>query len=127
MTNEKQNKKIEVQIEEYRSGARTSIDQWRYIAENGCSDPSWPDGVNMNLIRNHLIYYKQKIREVCEENGFDLPIEAFFPDLPYVDANYFALPKSERAKRIMNYPSWRCRQQEQPQPAMYDETMLALF
>ena len=30
--------------------------RWRDIKENGCSDPSWPDGVNMNLKRNHIIY-----------------------------------------------------------------------
>lgn len=30
--------------------------RWRDIKENGCNDPTWPDGVNMNLKRNHIIY-----------------------------------------------------------------------
>lgn len=32
------------------------IARWHDIQKNGCSDPSWPDGVNMNLKRNHIIY-----------------------------------------------------------------------
>lgn len=32
------------------------IRRWNDIKENGCSDPFWPDGVNMNLKRNHIIY-----------------------------------------------------------------------
>lgn len=31
--------------------------RWNYIANNGCQDPFWPDGCNMNLIRNHIIYW----------------------------------------------------------------------
>ena len=29
--------------------------RWDYINEHGSSDPFWPDGVNMNLVRNHII------------------------------------------------------------------------
>lgn len=32
------------------------IAKWHDIQKNGCSDPCWPDGVNMNLKRNHIIY-----------------------------------------------------------------------
>lgn len=28
---------------------------WNHINENGCNDPFWPDGCNMNLTRNHII------------------------------------------------------------------------
>lgn len=31
--------------------------RWKEISLNGCSDPFWPDGMNMNLIRNHIIYW----------------------------------------------------------------------
>lgn len=31
--------------------------RWNQIANNGCQDPFWPDGCNMNLIRNHIIYW----------------------------------------------------------------------
>lgn len=32
------------------------IAKWHDIQKNGCNDPAWPDGVNMNLKRNHIIY-----------------------------------------------------------------------
>jgi len=31
------------------------IAKWHDIQKNGCNDPAWPDGVNMNLKRNHII------------------------------------------------------------------------
>lgn len=34
----------------------TDIAKWHDIQKNGCNDPAWPDGVNMNLKRNHIIY-----------------------------------------------------------------------
>lgn len=37
--------------------------RWNEIAMNGCRDPSWPDGVNMNLVRNHIIYWYGLLEE----------------------------------------------------------------
>ena len=46
---------------------RASIDErfraWNQIAQHGCSAPGWPDGVNMNLVRNHIIYYYRLLHE----------------------------------------------------------------
>lgn len=41
---------------------------WIKINENGCNDPFWADGVNMNLLRNHILYAKRKISEICSKN-----------------------------------------------------------
>lgn len=35
---------------------RESHEQWKRLQENGGSDPFWTDGVNLNLVRNHIIY-----------------------------------------------------------------------
>lgn len=37
---------------------------WDDIYTNGCSDPFWPDGVNLNLVRNHIIYYLSQINDL---------------------------------------------------------------
>lgn len=37
--------------------------RWNDIACKGCQDPGWPDGVNMNLIRNHIIYWYKLLDE----------------------------------------------------------------
>ena len=40
--------------------------RWNHLAGGGCQDPGWPDGVNMNLVRNHIIYWYG----ILEERGF---------------------------------------------------------
>lgn len=106
---------------------RDTVTRWKSHRENGCGDPFYPDGVNMNLLRNHLISYKRKIRELCAQLELPLPPEAFIPGLPYTDANYFADPSSERAQRIMSRPGWTCYNHENPSSGEYDETQLTLI
>lgn len=65
---------------------------WKNIQENGC---------NMNLTRNHVLSYKQQIRELCEENNISLPEEYYLPTPPEVDNNYMAtLKQKKRVKRL---------------------------
>lgn len=93
---------------------RTTPKRWMRHRDHGGSDPAWADGVNMNLLRNHMIYAKSTIRSLCEEFGILTPNEMEIPIPPCVDANYFADPTSERAQRIMSRPSWWTRNQETP-------------
>ncbi len=37
--------------------------RWQYLYDHGGQDPSWPDGVNLNLVRNHICYYKKRIED----------------------------------------------------------------
>jgi len=39
------------------------FDRWDNIYENGCGDPTWSDGVNLNLVRNHILGCKRRIEE----------------------------------------------------------------
>lgn len=74
---------------------------WKHIQEQGCSDPFWPDGCNMNLTRNHILSYKREIREICEENSIPLPEEYYFPTPPEVDDHYMAtLKQKQRVQRL---------------------------
>ncbi|MBR6982104.1 MAG: hypothetical protein IKH75_01000 [Ruminococcus sp.] len=41
-----------------------AVAHWHDIEKNGCSDPFWPDGLNMNLVRNHVIWYLTQIKEL---------------------------------------------------------------
>lgn len=41
--------------------------RWEDIQKNGCNDPFWEDGVNMNLVRNHIIYYYGMLKEVMKQ------------------------------------------------------------
>ena len=37
--------------------------QWESLYLQGGSDPFYPDGVNLNLVRNHILYFKRQIEE----------------------------------------------------------------
>lgn len=66
-------------IEEYATQIVREIGRWNYILENGCNDPFWPDGTNMNLTRNHIISYKREIAEYCEATGTELRLNTTCP------------------------------------------------
>lgn len=42
-----------------------SYAHWQALYDHGGSDPTWSDGVNLNLVRNHIYYYKRQIEETC--------------------------------------------------------------
>jgi len=96
--------------EDYDKGLQNSYDHWAYLYEHGGSDPFWEDGYNLNLVRNHILYY----RGIIEEN----PTLFGFPDIyykeipPEVDNEYMARPDKirtaaraalERYKADLNY------------------------
>lgn len=51
-------KTLEQELQELCKHVRQEIEIWEYINQNGCNDPFWADGTNMNLTRNHIIYDK---------------------------------------------------------------------
>ena len=74
----------------------SSFESWQSYREFGGQDPFWADGCNMNLIRNHIIYYKRQISELCEQNGLEIPkcMERELP--PQMDVDYMAQPDKIR-------------------------------
>lgn len=80
-----------------------AFERWEYIKSNGCSDPHWPDGCNMNLVRNHISYYKRQLRELC---GCKLPDIYYKPTPIEVSENYMN-PQGEHYKtRVKNWTMW---------------------
>lgn len=76
--------------EDFSAELVKSFERWEHLKEYGGSDPFHSDGVNMNLVRNHIMYYKRKI---AEEYGADYEKypEAFYRDLPpEADQDYMA-------------------------------------
>lgn len=49
---------------------RESHEQWKRLRENGCNDPFWTDGVNLNLVRNHIIYGRRLCEEELQEGDY---------------------------------------------------------
>ena len=77
-------------INELTVSCQESYDSWKCIYNGGGSDPFWADGVNLNLVRNHIIYYKRQMQEISEEYGCFLP-EVYYREVPpKVKSNYMA-------------------------------------
>lgn len=79
---------------DFAAALENSFARWDFIHEHGCSDPFWADGVNINLVRNHIMYYKQQLSE--EATLFLLP-KAYYREVPpEVDNNSMARPDEIR-------------------------------
>lgn len=81
-------------IQQIQAELEREYQRWNYIADNGCQDPSWPDGTNMNLVRNHIIYWyrllDERLSRDVQVSLFEsavLPLEQR-PILPEVSNNY---------------------------------------
>jgi hypothetical protein len=73
---------------------KDSFARWHDIFENGCNDPYWSDGVNLKLIRNHILHYKRKIGETMPRESY--PEEYYLPPPPEVENSYMAKPDEIR-------------------------------
>lgn len=87
------------------------IDRWNDIKQNGCNDPFWPDGVNMNLKRNHIINDLRRLAELEQKpiqiSMFMTPEQSQMNDVmndsripPKVPENYMVRDKYENWRRI---------------------------
>jgi len=70
------------------------------ILKKGTTDPFWPDGVNANIVRNHILYFKGRIRELCKLRKEKIPTIAKKATPKAVRATFMA-PGSRAAK---HYP-----------------------
>lgn len=80
---------------DYAAELEKEYARWDEVFTYGGSDPFWTDGVNLELIRNHILYYKAQLAK--QENSLlGLP-EAYYRETPpEVDPNYMARPDEIR-------------------------------
>ncbi len=90
------------QKNDYAAELEKSYTRWDELFTKGGSDPFWTDGVSLNLVRNHILYYKEQLAK--QENSlFGLP-DIYYRELPpVVDHNYMARPDEirENARKAM--------------------------
>lgn len=87
---------------DYAAELENDYARWDKLFTNGGSDPSWSDGVNLNLVRSQIIYGKQKLAE-CGASLFGLPDVYYRETPPEVDNDYMAHPDEirENARKAM--------------------------
>lgn len=110
-------------VEELCKNIRDEIIRWKDINRNGCNDPFYSDGCNMNLVRNHIFYYKEQLEDMFKDSEEDLPEEYYLATPPKVDENYMANLKQKRRVAMIfhtgNVPVLKKNS--------YDEQQLSLF
>ena len=80
---------------DYRAELERSFERWEYIRDNGASDPFWADGFNMNLVRNHISFYRIMIERTMQPQEYP---EIYFRGMPpEVNSKYMARPDEIRA------------------------------
>lgn len=78
-------------IEDLRKVIRLSFKRWAHLKRKGSNDPGYADGVNMGLVRNHIIYDQICLRELCKtEKVRPCPPEARLKLPPIVSIDYCA-------------------------------------
>ena len=94
-------KSIEEQIADLSASIRLSVQHWKEVKAKGTTDPFWPDGTNLNLVRNHIIYDKGCLKELCNgKKGCPVEVRVKIPKK--VSESYMA-PNSKAARHA--YPS----------------------
>ncbi len=87
---------------DYAAALENEYARWDEVFTKGGSDPFWTDGVNLELTRNHILYYKAQLAK--QENSlFGLPDIYYRETPPEVDPNYMARPDEirENARKAM--------------------------
>lgn len=71
-------------LTQYTKELEASFARWDYLYENGGQDPFYADGVNLNLIRNHILSWKRQIEEyIAKQEEAPTLFGTNYPDIYY--------------------------------------------
>lgn len=91
----------EQELQQYCAYLLEDLEQWGEIKMHGCNDPYWTDGQNLNLVKNHIIWRRFEIREICVAYGLPYPPEYFLGVPPEAPTGYMvSLDQTERIERL---------------------------
>ncbi len=77
---------------------QNSFESWDHLNKYGGSDPSWADGVNMNLVRSHIMFYKSQMED--KYGSGDYPDIYYRETPPEVSPDFMATPEQIRADAV---------------------------
>lgn len=87
---------------DYGAELRQEYERWNQLFLQGGQDPFWADGVNLNLVRNHII----SCRTALEQEGGAMPEEYGWPLPPEVSPDYMARGKEIWYRGIESYQKY---------------------
>lgn len=91
----KKSKTPQEQMQEAVAELVERYNRWQDLYKNGCFDPNYCDGVNLNFVRNHIHFAKRKIEKLVEEHKeLSFPEEYEKIEIPQeVSNDYMANPE----------------------------------
>ena len=104
--------------------------RWERERCDGCVDPNWSDGDNLNLVRNHIIYYKQQIRLTCNKFSLTIPAIYYRPLPPEMPHDFFSTGKNynpQRIARILNLRGLSDKKKTEEEKSKSVPVQLTLF
>lgn len=93
---------LEEQIKLIAVEMERSFATWDKLRESGGQDPFWSDGTNMNLVRNHIIYYKNELLMLCGGTINGLLPEVYYKATPPEVSDHYMAPKGKHLKRRLS-------------------------
>ena len=97
--------KAKKQQKDYAAQLQASFDSWNHLNVHGGSDPSWADGFNMNLVRNHILHGKREIEENMPSLSYP---EIYYRETPpEVDGHYMARADEIRENAKKSFAAYK--------------------
>lgn len=94
-------RKKEPTVEELQASIRKSLKRWETLKKHGGTDPFWPDGMNLNLVRNHIINDRERLRERCKALRVRPCPRESRVKVPQAVSQYYMAPGSKAAKHYL--------------------------
>ena len=90
---------------DYAVELQKDFDRWDHLYQHGGRDPTWPDGVGLNLVRRHIMIDRRKLDENLNLFGYPEIYNREVP--PEVDPDYMARPDEIRAAASASLEAYR--------------------
>ena len=96
------------QLQHHVNDCAKRYKHWEQERRDGCVDPNWSDGDNLNLVRGHIICAKRNIRHTCDEFGLVVPAIYYRALPPEMPSNFFVINgKNYNPQRIERIKAMR--------------------
>lgn len=85
---------------------KDSFSHWEDLHKNGGTDPFFADGTNLNLVRNHILYYQLELKKLCKANKVRpcLPEAKLKP--PKKQKDWYLAPGSKAGRHNDDYEKY---------------------
>ena len=96
----KKKKTEEEELQELITDCAERYVRWTHLRTNGGAAPYWSDGVNLNLLRNHIKYAKNRIKEHCDKHGMVIPAIYYRPMPPEMPKDFYVVTGKHYKRRM---------------------------